>query len=39
MSTSVENPDQLVTSNDPDHPANGFRTDRAAPSDIITWKT
>jgi len=22
MSTSVENPDQLVTSNDPDHPAN-----------------
>ncbi|MAC80558.1 MAG: nitroreductase [Rhodobacteraceae bacterium] len=24
---------------DPDHPANGFRTDRAAPSDIITWKT
>ena len=23
---------------DPDHPANAFRTERAAPSDIIDWK-
>ncbi|MEL6620941.1 MAG: nitroreductase [Pseudomonadota bacterium] len=24
---------------DPDHPANGFRTDRAAPGEVIEWRT
>ena len=37
-------PDRLVLCaisfgfSDPDHPANGFRTDRAAPADIIAWE-